>query len=132
MHDFAIYDFDSGDFSLATETDKRDLTKQDIELAVVKQLNSLPYMIKTRKVGDKFYYFLQAYARKCEKVLVFGVGQLGVYKQLDDSDLDNLQTNAYFDEKHRLITLITKFDKPHDYHEQTYEKDAKVEDIPLF
>lgn len=129
MHNFAIYDFASGDFSLATETNKRDLTKPDIELAVVKQLNSLPYMIKTRKVGSKFYYFLQAYAHRCEKVLVFGVGQLGVHKQLDDSDLDNLQTNAYFDEKRRLIT---KFDKPHDYHEQAHEKDAKVEDIPLF
>ena len=129
MHNFAIYDFASSDFSLAMKTNKQDLTKQDIKLAVVKQLNSLPYMIKTRKVGDKFYYFLQAYARKCEKVLVFGVGQLGVYKQLDDSDLDNLQANACFDEKHRLIT---KFDKPHDYHEQTHEKDVKVEDIPLF
>lgn len=129
MHNFAIYDFASGAFSLATETDKQDLTRQDIELAVVKQLNSLPYMIKTRKVGNKFYYFLQAYARKCEKVLVFGVGQLGVYTQLDDSDLDNLQANACFDEKHRLIT---KFDKPHDYHEPKREKDAKVEDISLF
>ena len=129
MHNFAIYDFASSDFSLATKTNKQDLTKQDIKLAVVKQLNSLPYMIKTRKVGDKFYYFLQAYAHRCEKVLVFGVGQLGMYKQLDDSDLDNLQTNAYFDEKRRLIT---KFDKPPDYHEPKREKDAKVEDIPLF
>ena len=65
MHNFAIYDFVSGDFSLATKTNKQDLTKQDIKLAVVKQLNGLPYMIKTRKVGDKFYYF---FAGLCAQV----------------------------------------------------------------
>lgn len=129
MYDFVIYDFNSNEFTPSTKVDKKDLTKRDVDLAVAKQLNNLPYMIKTRKVGDKFYYFLQAYTRKCEKVLVFGLGQLGVYKQLDEDDLDNLNTNAYFDKEHKLIT---KFTVPHDYHELTHDEDAKVEDIPLF
>lgn len=129
MYDFVIYDFNSNEFTPSTKVDKKDLTKRDVDLAVAKQLNNLPYMIKTRKVGDKFYYFLQVYARKCEKVLVFCVGQLGAYKQLDEDDLDNLNTNAYFDKKHKLVT---KFVKPHDYHEPVRGEDAKVEDIPLF
>lgn len=129
MYDFVIYDFNSNAFAASTNVDKRDLVKRDVDLIIAKQLNNLPYMIKTRKVGDKFYYFLQAYARKCEKVLVFCVGQLGAYKQLDEDDLDNLNVNACFDEKHKLIT---KFTKPHDYHEPVHDKDAKVEDISLF
>ena len=129
MYDFVIYDFNSNEFTPSTKVDKKDLTKRDVDLAVAKQLNNLPYMIKTRKVGDKFYYFLQVYARKCEKVLVFCVGQLGAYKQLDEDDLDNLNTNAYFDKKHKLVT---QFVKPHDYHEPVRGEDAKVEDIPLF
>lgn len=129
MYDFIIYDFNSDNFAASTKVDKQDLTKRDVTLAIAKQLNNLPYAIQTRKVGDKLYYFLQAYAEKYEKVLVFGVGQLGVYKQLDESDLDNLNTNAYFDRKRKLVT---KFIKPHDYHEPAYGKDAKVEDISLF
>lgn len=129
MYDFVIYDFNSNEFTPSTKVDKKDLTKRNVDLAVAKQLNNLPYMIQTRKVGDKFYYFLQAYARKCEKVLVFCMGQLGAYKQLDEDDLDNLNTNAYFDKKHKLAT---KFVKPHDYHEPVRGEDAKVEDIPLF
>lgn len=57
MYDFVIYDFNSNEFTSSTKVDKKDLTKRDVDLAVAKQLNNLPYMIKTRKVGDKFYYF---------------------------------------------------------------------------
>ena len=55
MYDFVIYDFNSSEFTASTKVDKKDLTKRDVDIAVAKQLNNLPYMIETRKVGDKFY-----------------------------------------------------------------------------
>lgn len=55
MYDFVIYDFNLNEFTPSTKVDKKDLTKRDVDLAVAKQLNNLPHMIQTRKVGDKFY-----------------------------------------------------------------------------
>lgn len=129
MHDFAIWDFNSKAFVLSTKTERSDLTEREVKLDISKQLGNLPYFINTRKVGNNYYYFLQCYDKSVEKVLVFKIGVVGVHRQMSDDDLDNLNQNAYFDEKHNLFT---KFVREPDYIEPDIKEDEKVEQTSLF
>lgn len=129
MYNFAIWDFNSKAFVLSTKTERSDLTEREVKLDISKQLGNSPYFINTRKVGNRYYYFLQCYDKTVEKVLVFKIGVVGVHRQMSDDDLDNLNQNAYFDEKH---SLFTKFVREPDYIEPDVEEDEKVEQTSLF
>lgn len=129
MHNFAIWDFNSKAFVLSTKTERSDLTAGEVKLDISKQLGNSLYFINTRKVGNNYYYFLQCYDKSVEKVLIFKIGVVGAYRQMSDDDLDNLNQNAYFDEKHNLFT---KFVREPDYIEPDIEDDEKVEQTSLF
>lgn len=129
MHDFAIYDFDSKEFSLSTETTHvSSLPKRVIDIAITKQIDDKNFIIHVAKVGKDFYRFYISNDLKVEKVLIFKIGQEGVYTQISDEDFDVLQKKVHFSDR----KLGTDFIKPVNKTVPAPKEDKKVEEIPLF
>lgn len=129
MHDFAIYDFDTKEFSLSTETARvSSLPKRIIDIAITKQIDDKDFIIYVDKVEKDFYRFYISNDPKVEKVLIFKIGQEGVYTQISDEDFDVLQKKVHFSDR----KLITDFIKPVNKTVSAPKEDKKVEEIPLF
>lgn len=129
MHNFAIYDFDSNDFSLSTETAcVSSLPKRVIDIAITKQIDDKNFIIHVAKVGKDFYRFYISNDLKVEKVLIFKIGQEGAYTQISDEDFDVLQKKVHFSDR----KLGTDFIKPVNKTVPAPKEDKKVEEIPLF
>lgn len=129
MHDFAIYDFDSKEFSLSTETTRvSSLPKRAIDVAITKQIDDKNFIIHVAKVGNDFYRFYISNDLKVEKVLIFKIGQEGTYTQISDEDFDVLQKKVHFSDR----KLSTDFIKPINKTVSAPKEDRKVEEISLF
>lgn len=129
MHDFAIYNFDSKEFSLSTETARvSSLPKRAIDIAITKQIDDKNFIIHVAKVGKDFYRFYISNDLKVEKVLIFKIGQEGTYAQISDEDFDVLQKKVHFLDR----KLSTDFIKPVNKTVTAPKEDKKVEEIPLF
>ena len=129
MHDFAIYDFDSDEFSLSTETTRvSSLPKRVIDIAITKQIDDKNFIIHVAKVGNGFYRFYISNDPKVKKVLIFKIGQEGTYTQISDEDFDVLQKKVHFSDR----KLSTDFIKPINKTVSAPKEDKKVEEIPLF
>lgn len=129
MHNFAIYDFDSNDFSLSTETAcVSSLPKRVIDIAITKQIGDKDFIIYVDKVEKDFYRFYISNDPKAEKVLIFKIGQEGAYTQISDEDFDVLQKKVHFSDR----KLNTDFIKPVNKTVSAPKEDKKVEEIPLF
>lgn len=129
MHDFAIYDFDSDEFSLSTETTRvSSLPKRAIDIAITKQIGDKDFVIHVAKVGNDFYRFYISNDPKVKKVLIFKIGQEGTYTQISDEDFDVLQKKVHFSDR----KLSTDFIKPVNKTIPIPKEDKKVEEIPLF
>ena len=129
MHDFAIYDFDSDEFSLSTETTRvSSLPKRVIDIAITKQIDDKNFIIHVAKVGKDFYRFYISNDLKVKKVLIFKIGQEGTYTQISDEDFDVLQKKVHFSDR----KLSTDFIKPVSKTVSAPKEDKKVEEISLF
>lgn len=129
MHDFAIYDFDSKEFSLSTETTRvSSLPKRAIDIAITKQIGDKDFVIHVAKVGNGFYRFYISNDLKVKKVLIFKIGQEGTYTQISDEDFNVLQKKVHFSD----IKLSTDFIKPINKTVFAPKEDKKVEEISLF
>lgn len=129
MHNFAIYDFDSNDFSLSTETARvNSLPKHVIDIAITKQIGDKDFIIYVNKVEKDFYRFYISNDPKTEKVLIFKIGQEEIYTQISDEDFDNIQKHVHFSGR----KLITDFVKPVNKKVIPAKEDAKIEEISLF
>lgn len=129
MHDFAIYDFDTKEFSLSTETTRvSSLPKRVIDIAITKQIDDKDFIIHVAKVDKDFYRFYISNDLKVEKVLIFKIGQEGTYTQISDEDFDVLQKKVHFSDR----KLSTDFIKPVNKTIPVPKEDKKVEEIPLF
>lgn len=129
MHDFAIYDFDSDEFSLSTETTRvSSLPKRVIDIAITKQIDDKNFIIHVAKVGNGFYRFYISNDPKVKKVLIFKIGQEGTYTQISDEDFDVLQKKVHFSDR----KLSTDFIKPINKTVSAPKEDKKVEEISLF
>lgn len=129
MHDFAIYDFDSDEFSLSTETTRvSSLPKRAIDIAITKQIGDKDFVIHVAKVGNDFYRFYISNDPKVKKVLIFKIGQEGTYAQISNEDFDVLQKKVHFSDR----KLSNDFIKPVNKTVPAPKEDKKVEEISLF